>query len=141
MPVCSVEFIFDCRGTIRSSCSQMYYKIGVHKNFPKFTEKTCVGVSSSCEFCKTFKNIFFQPPPVAVSKLSPLYLNRWEKRRFTTCMSFKELGSHLTSMDSKIKKFKTRNICFYFWEATVFFNQRFSAFSMSKRKALDQVAY
>ena len=40
-----------------------------------------------------------------------------------------------------IRNFKTKNICFCFWEATFFFIQRVLSFSMSKEKVLCQGAY
>ena len=61
--------------SVRSSGSQKFFKIGVLKNFMKFTGNTCAGVSS-CNFSKkrlkhkcfpvnTAKNLkvtFFTPP-------------------------------------------------------------------------------
>ena len=35
----------------RSSCSHMFFKIGIFKNFVLFTGNSCVGVSS-CNFAK-----------------------------------------------------------------------------------------
>ena len=69
----------------RSSCSQMFFQIGVLKNFAKFPEslfqqccrteacnfikKETLAQVFSCEFYKTFKNAFsFRTPLVAASE-------------------------------------------------------------------------
>ena len=49
---------------VRSSRSQMFFKIGVLKNFANFTPTQAF----SCEICKIFKSTFFyRTPPVAAS--------------------------------------------------------------------------
>ena len=64
--------------TFRSSRSQMFFEIGVFKNFAIFTgNHLCWSLlevpaqAFSCEYCEIFKNSFYQrAPPVAASTLS-----------------------------------------------------------------------
>ena len=89
------KFIINMQKISRSSCSQMFFKIGVLKNFCNIHGETpvlksllnkvaglkaCNFISKetprhmfSCELCKIFKNTFFYgAPPVAFSKFLEL---------------------------------------------------------------------
>ena len=54
----------------RSSRPEMYGKIGVLRNFPKFTGKhLCQRLFFSCEFCKISKNNFFYRTPLVTTSV------------------------------------------------------------------------
>ena len=61
-------FLVLIKSRCRNSCSQMFFKIGVLKNFAIFTVKhlrkntifnKVAGLQFSCEYCESFKSSFF----------------------------------------------------------------------------------
>ena len=51
----------------RYSRSQMFFKIGVLKNFVIIWIKKRLNTGFSCEYCENFRNSFLRTPPAAVS--------------------------------------------------------------------------